>query len=209
MKTKLRILLVEDDVADAELITQELESSGFTFALTRVQTEADFRRELESRFPDLILSDHGLPSFSGFKALEIVRKEYPELPFIFVSGSNDQGMVAHMSDEGATDYVYKRDLGDLKAAILQALETSVEAPLLKEAATSSAQPELKLQLPTASMGVPVFTPAIGRLSFCPQCRQACDEIGRAVLLENYCVSHAEIIVLRQVCTGCQRLSRLR
>src|SRR6266498_2625979 len=124
MKTNLRILLLEDDATDAELIAQGLKSSGFSFRLARIETESDLRRELERDTPDLILSDHGLPSFDGFKALEIVRETRPTLPFIFVSGSNDQGMVAKMYEEGATDYVFKHDLGDLKTAVHDALESA-------------------------------------------------------------------------------------
>jgi CheY-like chemotaxis protein len=206
LKTKLRILLVEDDVADAELIEHQLNASGFTFSLTRVQTENDFRHELEVELPDLILSDHGLPSFSGFKALEITRAEYPDLPFIFVSGSNDQGMVAHMHDEGATDYVFKRDLADLKAAIQLAFEPQ-PAPTSPTSTTPViAQPELKLQLPPLPTNPAVFIPPAGRLAFCPHCRQASDESGRVVPLEIYCANHAEIIVLRQVCPDCERSS---
>src|SRR5262245_46550891 len=101
MQNKLHILLLEDDLADAALIAHELEAGGFAFRLTRIQTEAELRRELGMGMPDLILSDHGLPDFDGFKALEIVRETSPELPFIFVSGSNDQGMVVHMHEQGA------------------------------------------------------------------------------------------------------------
>ena len=152
MQPKLRILLVEDDVVDAELVAHELEASGFSFSLTRVQTEADFRRELEKGLPDLILSDHGLPSFSGFKALEITREVSPELPFIFVSGSNDQGMVADMYVDGATDYVFKRDLGDLKAAVLRALNPQAEGqPSPTGSETATAGPESKPPFPTSSL----------------------------------------------------------
>lgn len=203
MKTKLRILLVEDDVADAELIVHQLQRAGFSFFLTRVQTEADFRRELETELPDLILSDHGLPSFSGFAALEIARTEYPTLPFIFVSGSNDQGMVAHMHEAGATDYVFKRDLGDLRGAILEALDLPAEPPVQRGKTQSrSTQPELKLQLPPAPANSPAFLPTIGQLHFCPRCLKARDEIGRVVTMENYCANRAEILVLRQVCDNC-------
>lgn len=128
MHSTLKILLLEDHQNDVELISRQLESSGLSFSLTPIKTEGDLRRELEDASPDLILSDHGLPSFSGFKALAIARKLRPDLPFIFVSGSNDPGMVARMYDEGATDYVFKRDLGDLNAAVLDALATDPVAP---------------------------------------------------------------------------------
>ena len=199
VKSKLRILLVEDDAADAELIEHQLESSGFAFALTRVQTENDFRNQLQSESPDVILSDHGLPSFSGFKALEITRAEFPKLPFIFVSGSNDQGMVADMYEQGATDYVFKRDLGDLKAAVLRALEEVVEKQPAKNCADGPSVVRESESLAATASALAVS----GKLSFCPRCWQACDELGQATLIESYCSSRPEITVVRQVCSRCE------
>lgn len=205
MKTKLRILLIEDDVADAELISHELKSSGLAFALTRVQTEPEFRQEMASDRPDLILSDHGLPSFSGFRALEITRQEHPQLPFIFVSGSNDQGMVAQMHEAGATDYVFKRDIRDLKSAVLEALAPHQEEPPLPMALQAEplpAQPEFKLELPPVNLEARIASPVPGHLFFCPRCHFAHDEAGRFVRLEDYCGNCAESIVVRRVCTVC-------
>lgn len=154
MKTKLRILLLEDNDVDARLIRHELKTSGFDFHLERIQSEAELRHEMEAAAPDLILSDHGLPSFDGFKALEIVRDKHPELPFIFVSGSNDQGMVERMYDAGATDYVFKDDIRDLAPAVREALAPPSE--------------------PAGAEGQPVEALAVvvpgGQLHFCPSCR---------------------------------------
>ncbi|HEX5222813.1 MAG TPA: response regulator [Verrucomicrobiae bacterium] len=194
MKSKLRILLVEDDAADAELIERQLKDSGFSFSLVRVQNENDFRHHLKEA-PDVILSDHGLPSFSGFKALEITRMDFPKKPFIFVSGSNDQGMVADMYEQGATDYVFKRDLGDLKAAVLRALDEVIE-----KQPTHPADPPHPEKSPAPP---PVSTAgARGKLRFCPRCWQATDEFGQAVLMESYCTSRPEVVVERQICAQC-------
>jgi len=118
----LNILLLEDSRFDADLIAKELKKLGQPFQLNAIQSESELRHALDVQTPDLILSDHGLPSFDGFKALEIVREELPELPFIFVSGSNNQQMVVDMHDLGATDYVFKRDLGTLCPTIKRALK---------------------------------------------------------------------------------------
>ena len=74
MKTPLHILLLEDSRFDAELIATELKKLG-PVRLDMIQSETELRHALDSQPPDLILSDHGLPSFNGFKALEIVREE--------------------------------------------------------------------------------------------------------------------------------------
>ena len=191
MRSELKILLLEDDATDAELIAHELEASGFAFRLARIHAENELRREMETETPDLILSDHGLPSFSGFKALEIVREKHPQLPFIFVSGSNDQGMVAQMYEAGATDYVFKRDIGDLKTAVRQALELPTGAP-----------PPVEHELELNALPASTTQPTAGRMLFCPQCRRSWDETGKPIEMENYCGTHAEIVVIRQLCPGC-------
>jgi CheY-like chemotaxis protein len=197
----LRILLLEDDAFDADLIVHELEASGFPFELERILTEAELRHELEKQSPDLILSDHGLPSFDGFTALDIVRELRPDLPFIFVSGSNDQGMVARMYEQGATDYVFKRDLGDLKMAVASALDLP---PKPREEKVFMPQPELKLQLPPSTAKQAGIALPLGRLTFCPHCRQTWDETGRLVDVERYLGSHAEVVTLRQLCAECAK-----
>ena len=191
MKTKLHILLIEDDVHDTEMIARQLKTSGCDVSLTRVQTEIEFRQELEAALPDVILSDHGLPSFSGFKALEIVRETYPTLPFIFVSGSNDQNMVAQMHDAGATDYVFKNDIFDLWPAVREALEEA-PAPVLH------AQP-----VKTAPEGI-----AFIRLRLCPCCLRARDEKNAPVDFLVYFRSHREIVVLHELCEACIPITRL-
>jgi len=205
MKSNLRVLLIEDDDSDVELIKHELEMFGFPFRLERIQTEAELRREMDTETPDIILSDHGLPSFSGFKALQIVRELHPKLPFIFVSGSNDQGMIEEMYEEGATDYIFKKDIKDLKSAMLQALESPAEAePTSVQSEATSIQHEFELQLPPIATTQPIFYPAIGHLLFCPQCRQTWDEAGRLTQMDNYCGNYSEIIVIRELCSHCAR-----
>src|SRR3954463_8006305 len=87
MKAPLRILQLEDDPRDAELIRETLEAGGLSCDVTCVQTEADFVASLqESRF-ELILADYSLPSFDGLSALKITRQNLSEVPFIFVAGT--------------------------------------------------------------------------------------------------------------------------
>ena len=68
---RLRLLIVEDNPSDAELMLRELRRAGFDPEWRRVETEADFLAGLAPE-PDLILSDHAMPQFSGLKALELV-----------------------------------------------------------------------------------------------------------------------------------------
>src|SRR5664280_2711370 len=87
MKREVRILMVEDNPDDFELIKHALTSGGIGFQPLRVDTKEDFSRELEHFRPDLILSDYQLPTFDGISALAVAVIEAPDVPFIFVSGA--------------------------------------------------------------------------------------------------------------------------
>jgi len=75
MKTELKILMLDDDVHDAELIKGELRKGGLNFRARRVDTQKAFMDVLAHDPPDLILSDHGLPSFNGFEALALAKQK--------------------------------------------------------------------------------------------------------------------------------------
>ena len=79
--------MLEDSATDAELMRYALRTGGLAFSWEHVDNEADFVRQLEARAPHLILSDFSMPSFDGYKALEIAREKHPEVPFIFVTGT--------------------------------------------------------------------------------------------------------------------------
>src|SRR5687768_7661420 len=110
----LRILIVEDAVADAELIGQELDRAGLRCTLRRVDTLATFEVALEEFAPDLILSDFTLPgSFDGLAALELAQSRYPEIPFVFVSGTIGEARAVETLQRGAADYVLKDRMAGL------------------------------------------------------------------------------------------------
>ena len=122
MKSTLRILLVEDSPADAELLLAALEEEGIAFDAVRVDTKAEFLSALSTDRFDLILSDCSMPSFDGFSALKIFReltacRKLPEAPFIFVSGTLGEELAIETLKNGATDYVLKHRLSRLGPAV--------------------------------------------------------------------------------------------
>lgn len=200
MKTKLHILLLEDNLADAELIAQELEAADLSFSIARVETESEFRQQLRTK-PDLVLSDHGLATFDGFRALAITREAALELPFIFVSGSNSQQMIVEMFELGATDYVFKRDIKDLKLAV----KTALEPAQATELSAATLPPKPLPAAPAAPVRRPAIKPIIDQLLFCPQCHQAWDDSGNRVIIEDYCGHHIETVIYCHVCMECDAL----
>ena len=121
----LSILIVEDEPTEAALIARELKRVGLTCNYHRVDTEAAFRHGLQST-PDLVMSDFSMPKFDGMAALRIARKEFPEVPFIIVSGTLGEERAIDALKSGATDYVLKSNLARLAPAVIRALQ-DVEA----------------------------------------------------------------------------------
>ncbi|MGZ7210040.1 MAG: hypothetical protein ACXVHV_09200, partial [Methanobacterium sp.] len=80
MKEMIKILILEDVSYDAELIEHEMSRDGLHFSSKIVEKEEDYINALDEFEPDLILSDHSLPSFDGISALKIARKKSPDTP---------------------------------------------------------------------------------------------------------------------------------
>ena len=126
MNSILRILHLEDDLNDAELVRTALEADGFGFEVARVETETDFMAALTEKEYDIILADYKLPSFDGLSALAAAREKTPGVPFIFVSGVMGEELAIETLKNGATDYVLKQRLSRLAPAVRRALKEAEE-----------------------------------------------------------------------------------
>ncbi len=146
MNKTLRILILEDTVADAELMEDELKQAGLNFVSNRVAAKADFIRQLDEFSPDLILSDYSLPGFSGKAALGIVSNQYPDIPFIFVSGALGEELAVELLKKGATDYILKNNLLRLVPSVNRALNESAERNVRRKAQEDLKHSESELLL---------------------------------------------------------------
>ena len=127
MNNPLRILLLEDNPADAQLVQFELAEGGLNFTAKVVMTKKDFTRELQEFSPDIILSDYDLPQFSGLQALHEATKRSPDIPFILVSGAIVEERAIEILTQGARDYVLKMKLQQrLVPAVKRALAEAAE-----------------------------------------------------------------------------------
>jgi PAS domain S-box-containing protein len=126
MKSPLRILQLEDDPRDAELVREKLALDGKACEVTRVETEADFIASLEQGGFDLILADYSLPSFDGVSALKLAQRNCPDVPFIFVAGTLGEDVAIEALKIGATDYVSKTGLSRLVSSVKRALREAQE-----------------------------------------------------------------------------------
>ena len=126
MQDRIRILHLEDNMRDAELIERALEDQGLTASWTRVETPEALATTLEQGPFDLIISDFTFPTFNGLHALEVARSFRPDIPFIFVSGTIGEERAVEAMRKGAVDYVLKDKIFRLGAVVRRALaETSL------------------------------------------------------------------------------------
>ncbi len=116
----LRVLIVEDNAADAELILRQLARAGYEVESTRVDERATFLEAL-ARQPDIILSDYSMPQFSGLEALRLLRESGLQIPLILISGTVGEEVAVEAMRVGATDYLLKDRIARLPSAVERAL----------------------------------------------------------------------------------------
>lgn len=126
MSQRLRILHLEDDPMDAELVYMALSAEGLDCEVQVVSRREEFRSAIERGGMDLILADFALPAFDGMSALAMVRETLPDLPFVFVSGKLGEEAAIESLKSGATDYVLKNRLSRLVPAVKRALTEAKE-----------------------------------------------------------------------------------
>lgn len=137
MGEPLRVLCLEDDPADAELMAAVLIQDGFDAEFARVESEADFCNALATGTWDVILADYALPAFDGLAALEISKATCPDIPFILVSGTLGEEPAIEALTQGATDYVLKHKFTRLAPAVRRALSESAERQERRQAEASA------------------------------------------------------------------------
>jgi PAS domain S-box-containing protein len=163
---RVRILHLEDDDMDAELIEATL-SAGLDCQVRRVVTRAEFMEALEAGGFDVILADYALPAFSGPAALTAVRARWPELPFIFLSGTLGDERAVDTLKAGATDYVLKDHLSRLVTVVRRALDEAAERSARRNAeqALASSQRFLQRVIDATPHVVFVFDMSARRIPF--------------------------------------------
>jgi PAS domain S-box-containing protein len=139
-----KILIIEDNQSDADLLRRELKKSGMVFTFEVVQTRSAFEHALQHFNPDVILSDYSLPSFDAVTAFRIKQSKWPEIPFIIVSGVIGEENAVDLIKDGVTDYASKSKLVTLFTKITRALN---DAEIRKEKVIA----DKKLKIQTAEL----------------------------------------------------------
>ena len=168
---RLRILLLEDSDIDAELLQSHLDKARLAYDIDRAVDQKSFLAGIEAR-PDIVLADYSLPDFDGLSALEIARKQIPDTPFIFVSGVVGEEFATNALKRGAVDYVMKRNLTRLAAAVSRAVAETHERSerRLAEAALHTSEIGIRMAMTAAQLGSWRYEPRSRRLTWDARCK---------------------------------------
>ena len=126
IKEDIKILILEDNTADADLLVRHLTKSGLSFVSKTVESRGSFEDSLENFLPDIILSDYSLPSFDAVSAFKIIKDKNFNIPFIIISGTIGEENAVMLIKEGVTDYVSKNNFSSLLQKISRALKEAEE-----------------------------------------------------------------------------------
>ena len=187
MNQQLQILFLEDDPGDAQRVEAKLRESGLSFELRRVDTQDAFLTGLDQR-PDVILSDHGLPSFDGLTAYGTAREKCPETPFIFVTNALTREMEIERLLGGVADYVRKDELDYLSVAMRHALREARESRARKQ--------RLKQFFEDPSSGEKSLLP------ICSYCKKIRNKQDQWQPLEIFFLENFNIRFTHGICPGC-------
>jgi diguanylate cyclase (GGDEF)-like protein/PAS domain S-box-containing protein len=125
MNKDLRVLIVEDSAADAELIIHKLYEAGVQLVYELVDTADDTRRALGEKQWDVILCDYSMPNFDPYKVLDILRETELEIPFIVISGKIGEDNAVKLLRAGCHDCIMKSDLRRLPDVINREINEAI------------------------------------------------------------------------------------
>ena len=118
----LRALIVEDNSSDVELMVRELRLGGFDVIYDVAQSETEFRALVRANSYAVVLADFTLPQWRGLDALQVLREEKLNTPFILVSGALGDLSAVECIKQGVSDYILKDRLARLPSAVRGALQ---------------------------------------------------------------------------------------
>jgi diguanylate cyclase (GGDEF)-like protein/PAS domain S-box-containing protein len=126
MERRLKVLHLEDDPRDAQIIAHKLKTGRIACDITHVSGRLHFEAALERQNYDLVLCDHNLGDYDGLTALKVSRLKQPETPVIMISGTLTEDEAVDCLKAGATDYVLKQRLQRLAPAASRAIQEAEE-----------------------------------------------------------------------------------
>lgn len=121
---EFRLLIVDDSPYDSELIVRELRHhSQVKFTSKTVSDRESYSEALRDFLPDVVYCDLNITvEFSGVDAIRLLKREYPEVPFVLVTGALNEEVISVCVNEGIDDYVLKTNMSRLPLSLANAIK---------------------------------------------------------------------------------------
>src|SRR6266568_2028949 len=156
MAASVRILHLEDNPTDSELVGLALREAGLSWDVVRVETRESFVAALEKGGFDLIVSDYRLPTFDGLEALRETRTRRPELAFVFFTATLGEERAVEALKAGATDFVAKGNRERLPPALQRAVAEAAERTARRRVEEALREKEASFRLLFDSNPLPMW-----------------------------------------------------
>jgi DNA-binding NarL/FixJ family response regulator len=191
----IRVLLIEDEPAQARLIAEQLiSSSNHTFALESVETLAQGHERLTRGQTDVVLLDLSLPDSTGADSLLKIQAKFPDVPIVVLTSVGDAALGLRLVQAGAQDFLPKNEVtGALMARALRYAVERKKASLVRERLVQELQGALA-QVRTLR----------GLLPICSNCKKIRDTRGYWHTMEVYIQKHSEAVFSHGLCPECVR-----
>lgn len=196
----LKILIIDSDPRAVSGLTNELERQGFQFLACPIESLDGLRTSLDGGRPDIVLSEFNPGGVDGFQALDLVRSRHADVPFIFISQTCDPGLIVEVFENGGNGHIPKRQLPDLRDAILQAQQSCLEQSMPAEPSDIPASTKSGSHQPgedgfrTVEMVKPI----------CSRCKRIGDPGGDWQPVEIHLRLHTQATVTLGTCPDCAR-----
>lgn len=114
-----KILFLEDNLQDVELMRRELEKAGLKNTYRHVSSKQAFLEALTDFVPDIVLADYSMPMFNGMHAFKLFKDMGLNVPFILVTGSLTENLAMECQNEGVDDFMLKASFKRLPEVLLR------------------------------------------------------------------------------------------
>jgi len=140
----LALLVVEDSELDYELLVALLRRDGLPIRAQRVEDEGAMREALSRTRFDAVVTDHNMPRFDSFAALNTAKLADADMPVLVVSGEMSEELAVAALHAGADDFILKSRLFRLAPALKRSIQAADDRRHRRQNAAALAESEQRL-----------------------------------------------------------------
>jgi DNA-binding response OmpR family regulator len=193
MSQALQILVVEDNLADADFIREILPATGpASFQIGSVARLAEALVRLQGEKIDLVLLDLGLPDSQGLQTLRQLHQAAPDVPVIVLTGTDDNELGVAALQEGAQDYLVKGQIN--RNLMVRSIRYALERQKILD--------DLRQARAAAEAALATVKTLTGLLPICSACKQIRDDQGYWNKVETYIAKHTDAQFTHSLCPDC-------